>query len=190
MTSLFLERSIPDHVANGRADDLLAVEQRLLCVHPGRCDRAAGHRGAHNRDRETGVILDPVVVDDPAGQALQVQIGGVLDRARGPEVLREPPVAPGAQQVVQEDAAPVERLVEQRDAVDREEERLQRHEVRREPEQARALLQRFVDQPEAELLEVSKATVDKARGPPRRPRGERDPPRDVEVGRSHATRKR
>ena len=82
-------------------------------------------RGPEHGEREPGVVLDPVVIDDPAGQALAPQVRRVLDRARRPEVLREAAVATRAEQVVQEDAAAVEALVEQRDAVDREQERLE-----------------------------------------------------------------
>ena len=103
----------------------LAVEQRRLGADPRRRDGAARERGPQHRERQPGVVLDPVVIDDPAGQALAAQVRRVLDRARRPEVLREPAVAPRAEQVVQEDAAAVEALVEQRDAVDREEERLE-----------------------------------------------------------------
>ena len=45
-------------------------------------------RGPQHRQRQSGVVLDPVVIDDPAGQALAPQVGRVLDRARWPEVLR------------------------------------------------------------------------------------------------------
>ena len=94
-------------------------------VDPRRRHGAAVERGPQHRERQSGVVLDPVVVDDPAGQALAPQVRRVLDRARRPEVLREPAVPPRAEQVVQEDAAAVEALVEQRDAVDREQERLE-----------------------------------------------------------------
>ena len=164
---------VPAHeIADGRPDQPLAVEQRPLRLHPRRRDGAACERGSEHRERQPRVILDPVVVDDPAGQALAPQVRRVLDRARRPKVLREPAVPPRTEQVVQEDAAPVEALVEQRDAVDREEERLQGHEVRREPEQPRALLQRLVDQPEVELLQVAQPAVDQPGRPPGRPRGD------------------
>ena len=103
-----LERPLADEILDARADDPLAVEQRAVRADPRRRNGPARERGAEHRERQPGVVLDPVVVDDPAGQALPAQVRRVVDGARRPEVLREPPVAAGAEQVVQEDPAAVE----------------------------------------------------------------------------------
>ena len=165
--------AVPAHeVVHGRADEPLAVEQGRLGAHPRGRDRAAGERRPEHRERQPGVVLDPVVVDDRAGQALAPEVRRVLDRARRPEVLREPAVAAGAQQVVQEDAAAVEALVEQRDAVDREEERLQASRGAARAGAAAPAPERLVDQAEVELLQVAQPAVDQARAAAGRARGD------------------
>ena len=69
----------------------LAVEQRPLGPDASRGHRAAGQRRPQHREREPGVVLDPVVVDDRAGQALAPQVGRPARARRPAEVAAKPP---------------------------------------------------------------------------------------------------
>ena len=84
-----LEPVAADEVLTRRPDEPLAVEQRPLGADPGRRHRPARERRSEHREREPGVVLDPVVVDDPAGQALAPEVRRALERARRPEMLGE-----------------------------------------------------------------------------------------------------
>jgi len=74
-----------------------------------------------------------------------------------------PTVVAGTEDVVQGQPGVVERLRCERDGVDREQQRLDPDQVRCQGQQAPPLGERLAHEPEAELLEISKAAMDQPR---------------------------
>ena len=150
------------------AADPPALVQRAVGPDPGRHDRAALLGRPGDGEGEAGVVLDPVVEDERAAQALVAEGRRVLEGRLGPEVAMAAAVLGGAEEVVQREPRPVERPG-QDVAVEREEERLEADEVGGEAEQPASLGQRLADEADPELLEIAQPAVDEPRRPARRP---------------------
>ena len=150
-------------VAGAHADHPLALAQEAGHLGAGGDVRAVGGGGAGHGDDQPGVVDLAVVVADRAVQLLGPQVG----RDPGDLPAEQVPVPGHAHLVLPEHR---HRVVERQPgadvrplpaAVQRVEERHRPDQVRREPgEQQAALLQRLLDQPEVEHLEVAQAAVD------------------------------
>jgi hypothetical protein len=135
------------------------------CLDPGERERLhlVGERGPEHGQRQSGVVLHAVVVEQAAAQSAATEGRndghGLLDR----EAPMPPAVVSGAQHVVERQAGVVEDLAEVRHAADREEQWLQRDEMRRVPQEPAPFGERFSHEADLELLQVAQAAVDESR---------------------------
>ena len=95
---------------------------RVTATGPG----LGGKRGPQDGQRESSVVLHPVVVQQAAAKALPAQRRGDLEGLRPVEPPMPATVVPRPEDVVEGQSGVVERLVQERDPVDREQLRLER----------------------------------------------------------------
>ncbi len=91
------------------AADPSALVQRAVGPDPGRHDRATLLGRPGDGQGEAGIVLDPVVEDEGAAQALVTEGGRVFEGRRGPEEAMAAAVVGGAEEVVHPQPRPVER---------------------------------------------------------------------------------
>ena len=88
-------------VADVDAGDPAALAERAVDAQPGRHGRAPGPGRAGDREREAGVVLDPVVEHERAAQPWPAQDRRVLEGRLDAQVAMPPAVPRRAEQVVQ-----------------------------------------------------------------------------------------
>ncbi len=152
---------------DGCANHALALADRAGGADAGDGERDAGLLGEgrpDDREREAGIVLHRIVVQERPPEVLADEVRGVLKGLVNRELLVAATGLGRPEQVVHGEARRVQRAGGERWAIEREQEVLETDEVRRQAQEAGPLAERLADEVDLHLLQVPEAAVDQAAG--------------------------